>query len=184
MSESERTATLQDRKARRQPWHSPPHRESICGRYLITSACYQHAPIIGVHFKRLDAFETELLGVCREFASIMWAWTILPNHYHVLLEAPAVLELLRAIGQLHGRTSYLWNGEDSARGRKVWHGALETAMKSDRHFRATINYIHNNPVKHGYVDRWQDWPFGNAGEYLDAVGHYEAERVWKQYPVG
>ena len=57
-------------------------------------------------------------------------------------------------------------------------------MKSERHFWATINYIHNNPVKHGYAARWQDWPFGNARDYLDEFGRDEAERVWNEYPVG
>ena len=184
MSESERAETLRDRKANLHPWHSPPHRETVDGRYLITAACYEHAPLIGTSVKRLASFESDLLDICREFTTAVWAWAILPNHYHVLLEAPVVSELLRALGQLHGRTSYVWNSEDAMRGRKVWHGAVETAMKSERHFWATINYIHNNPVKHGYVACWQDWPFGNAGEYIDEIGRDEAERVWRAYPVG
>ncbi len=106
------------------------------------------------------------------------------NHYHVLLHTDAVFGLIQALGQLHGRTSNVWNGEDLQLGRKVWHGAVETAMKSDRHFYATLNYVHQNPVKHGYVERWQDWPFGNAREYLEAVGREEANRVWLEYPVG
>jgi putative transposase len=66
----------------------------------------------------------------------------------------------------------------------VWCGVAETAMKSDRHYLATVNYVHHNPVKHGYVANWHDWPFGNAREYLDVVGRDEAERVWKEYPIG
>lgn len=34
-----------------------------------------------------------------------------------------------------------------------------------------------------YVQRWQDWPFSSAGEYLAQMGHSEAVRIWKQYPV-
>ncbi len=184
MTGTERAETMRDRKANLAPWHSPPHRESLDGRYLITTACYEHLPIIGASFARLAAFESELIENCRIYTSAIWAWTVLPNHYHILVESQSVLELLKVLGQLHGRTSHGWNGEDGSRGRKVWHGAVETAMKSEGHFSATVNYVHNNSVKHGYVSRWQDWPFSNAREYLEKVGRDEAERVWKEYPIG
>ncbi|MCU0706018.1 MAG: hypothetical protein MUF18_18800 [Fimbriiglobus sp.] len=129
-------------------------------------------------------FENELLQVCGEYSTELWAWVVLPNHYHILLHTDDVLGLLADIGKLHGRSSHRWNGEDNTRGRQVWCGATETAMKSDRHFRATLNYVHHNPVKHGYVTRWQDWPFGNAREYLECVGREEAERAWEEYPIG
>jgi len=184
LTDGERAATLRERKLHRQAWHSPSHRESMDGRYLITAACYEHTPIIGMSAERMSEFESELIAVCRVNSSAIWAWTVLPNHYHVLLHTVDVIGLIASLGQLHGRTSYFWNGADSQRGRKVWHGVAETAMKSDRHFSATLNYIHHNPVKHGYVTRWQDWPYGNAREYLESVGRDEAERIWYEYPVG
>jgi putative transposase len=56
-------------------------------------------------------------------------------------------------------------------------------MRSERHYFATLNYIHNNPVKHGYVQKWQDWPFSSAREYLEKVGFEMASTIWKEYPV-
>jgi len=56
-------------------------------------------------------------------------------------------------------------------------------MKSKRHFWATLNYVHHNPVHHGYVQGWQDWPWSSAEEFLAQVGHAEALRIWKQYPL-
>ena len=66
---------------------------------------------------------------------------------------------------------------------KVWFRCVERAMKSERHFFATLNYVHNNPVKHGYVERWQDWPYSSARDYLTSVGFDEAARIWHEYPV-
>lgn len=43
------------------------------------------------------------------------AWCVLPNHYHALVETEDVLELLRDIGKMHGRSSFDWNGEDAQR---------------------------------------------------------------------
>jgi putative transposase len=56
-------------------------------------------------------------------------------------------------------------------------------MKSERHFWATLNYVHHNPVKHRYVKRWVDWPWSSAARYLEEVGREEAERIWSEYPV-
>src|SRR5882762_11784273 len=55
-------------------------------------------------------------------------------------------------------------------------------MKSERHFFATLNYVHNNPVHHGYVKRWQDWPWSSASEFLDRMGHEKAKEIWLRYP--
>jgi putative transposase len=183
MSPEQREETLRARQLERRPWHSPPHRDSNDGRYLLSAACYEHRPVIGVTPERLAAFEERLISVCRSTSELVTAWVVLPNHYHVLLHTPAVHDVLQQVGRLHGRTAHDWNQEDDARGRQVWCGACETAMKSDGHYWATVNYVHHNPVKHGYVERWQDWPFGNAREYLDAVGRDEAERLWRDYPV-
>ena len=108
---------------------------------------------------------------------------VLPNHYHILVKTDDVLEILKSVGQLHGKTSYLWNGEENKRGRQVWHGAAEHGIKSERHFWAAINYIYNNPVKHGYVKKWSDWPFSSFDSYLNDVGREEAEEIWREYDI-
>ena len=76
-----------------------------------------------------------------------------------------------------------WNGEDDERGRKVWFNCAETAMKSDRHFWATLNYVHHNPVHHGYVQQWQDWPFSSGGRFIQHCGREQAAKLWQEYPI-
>ena len=56
-------------------------------------------------------------------------------------------------------------------------------MKSERHFWATLNYVHHNPVHHRYVAHWQDWPFSSAADYLESSGRAAAARVWRDFPV-
>ena len=56
-------------------------------------------------------------------------------------------------------------------------------MRSERHYLATVNYIHNNPVKYGYVKLWTEWPWCSAAEFLAEVGREEAERLWRGYPI-
>lgn len=56
-------------------------------------------------------------------------------------------------------------------------------MRTDSHFWATLNYVHHNPVRHGYVQHWQDWIFSSALDYLAEIGHVEALKIWKEYPL-
>ena len=131
----------------------------------------------------MDNFSRDLLALFTAHAGQMFAWCVLPNHYHALVETPDVKALLRELGLLHGRTAHAWNGEEQTRGRKVFFRAVERAMRSDRHYWATLNYVHHNPVRHGYVTRWTDWPWTSAAEYLVQTGIDEATRVWQEYPL-
>ncbi|HEX6715789.1 MAG TPA: transposase, partial [Pyrinomonadaceae bacterium] len=145
--------------------------------------CYEHAHIIGQSAARLSECEEALLRICDHFCRALYAWCILPNHYHALIKTDQICELRQALGQFHGNSSFRWNEEDSSRGRKVWHNCFERTMRSRRHFWATMNYVHHNPVHHGYVDHWQDWPWSSAGEFVEAVGRPRALELWLQYPI-
>jgi putative transposase len=184
MTDEERQEALKVRRARKLPWHSPPHLnfEGV-HQYLISSACYEHAPIIGTSPKRLTECEEGVLEVCNHFCRSIYAWCILPNHYHAVVKTDQIKELRRALGQFHGRSSFIWNSEDNTRGRKVWHNCFERPIKSERHFWATLNYVHHNPVHHGYVDHWQDWPWSSAREFIEVVGRSRALDLWIQCPI-
>lgn len=180
----QREEVLDWRKAHDRPWHSPPHRPNYGHLYfLISAACFEHAPYIGLSPQRMDSFSIALSKVFQQHATRTVAWCVLPNHYHGLVEAPNILKLLHELGRLHGRTSHSWNGEENTRGRQVFHRATERFMRSERHFFATINYVHHNPVHHGYARLWTEWPWSSAAEYLEQMGRAEAGRVWKEYPI-
>jgi len=184
MTGEERERALRERRARHLPWHSPPHLD-LAGEhsYIITAACYEHAPIIGKSSGRMMWCEGAVLEVCRGLYSEVYGWCVLPNHYHVLLRTDRIRELRQEIGKFHGRASFTWNGEDGSRGRKVWHNCFERPMKSERHLRASLNYIHHNPVHHGYVRRWQDWPYSSAAEFMHRLGRDKVLELWREYPI-
>jgi putative transposase len=206
MTPAQREEALALRKARHYPWHGPPHLkpdrpESDCTVFHIWAACYEHKPVIGRTPQRLTDFENTLLETAKSLTREVFAWCVLPNHYHLLLqtregeaetregevqarEGEGELRRLTAgLGQMHGRLSYQWNGEEAVRGRCVWRRCSDRGIRSERHFWATMNYVHHNPVKHGYVKRWQDWPYSSAGAFLGAVGRKRAEEIWKEYPL-
>jgi putative transposase len=164
----------------KRPWHRPPHFDQGAIFYHLTGACLNHEPYIGHSPERMADFSRNLLE-CFDLAPA--AWCVLPNHYHVLVRCQNVKATVKSLGQLHGKHSYLWNKEEDSVGRQVWHGVSDRGMRGPDHFWATVNYIHHNPVKHGYVQKWTEWPFSSVDDYLEEVGRESAEQIWKTHPI-
>lgn len=184
MTSEQREQALSQRQFRHHPWHSPPHRyDEGKQHYHLTAACYEHRSHIGWSEARMDDFTASFLEVLKQSEAEVAAWCVLPNHYHALIETALVAKVLFELGQLHGKVSFMWNQEEGSQGRKNFHGAVERTIRSDGHFMATLNYVHHNPVRHGYVEKWTDWPWSSANAYLDRVGRDEAAAVWKKYPL-
>ena len=184
LSESQRKDVLEYRRLQRYPLHTPPHFDvsSDC-QFIITATCYEHKKIIGKSPERMTETEKAVLDICHSNGAIIYAWCILLNHYHLLLRTDNIKKVRAALGKFHGSSSYRWNSEDDQRGRKVWHNCFERKMRSERHFFASLNYVLNNAVHHGYVDRWESWIWSNASEYLEMVGREQALKIWKEYPI-
>ncbi|EMI57346.1 hypothetical protein [Rhodopirellula sallentina] len=184
LTDEQRRQTLEQRRQYQQPWHSIPHRSDETRTvYMLTAACFEHVPVIGESPDRMAKFEADLVRVLGENCTQIYAWTVLPNHYHALVQTQEIQSLLKQLGKLHGRTSFDWNGDDETRGRQVWCNTAETVMKSEGHFHASTNYVLHNAVKHGYCEKWTEWPYCNAREYLESVGREKALRIWKSYPI-
>jgi putative transposase len=184
LTSKQREELLAWRVARLRPWHSPPH-QTKAGRFCfhISAACFEHAHYIGFSKDRMDLFSNALLeGLARAEGEVC-AWCVLPNHYHVLVRTEDLMELMGELGRLHGKMSFVWNAEENRRGRKVFFRATDRMIRSERHFRATMNYVHHNAVHHGYVKLWTEWPWSSSHSYIERVGRDEAERVWRTYPL-
>ncbi len=184
LNEKQRMQILASRRKNLRPWHSPPHFDSDGAHtFHLSAACYEHRPIIGVSASRMEEFETELVEILSAENHSLYAWCVLPNHWHGLIHTVDLKGTISEIGKLHGRTSFLWNQDDGTGGRKCWHRCADRRIRSDRHFHVARNYIHHNPVKHGYVEKWEDWPYASAGEYISIVGRDVVLKQWQEYPV-
>ena len=183
MTPEERQAVVRERHARGFPWHAPPHFRRVSGDYLITAACFEHRPIFAEP-PDLSWFLDETMRAFTEAELPCFAWVFLPNHYHALVHTEDMTILSEAVRLLHSRVATDINGRHSQRGRRVWYRFSDRFIRSERHHWATVNYIHYNPVKHGYVDRMTAWPWSSVHEYVEDRGKDEGLSVWRDYPVG
>ncbi len=87
LSDTDRRYVLNERKVRRFPWHAPPHFKYTGERkFLITAACFEHKHVIGKSFERMIECESQLISIATDHSSKLFAWCVLPNHYHLLVQ--------------------------------------------------------------------------------------------------
>ena len=59
--------------------------------------------------------------------------------------------------------------------RGVWQRRFwDRLVRDEDEFKALLDYIHYNPVKHGYVTRPWEWPFSTFREWVER-GEYEPD---------
>jgi putative transposase len=181
LSPKDREEIIRYRRERGYLLHAPPHLFRDAGAYLISAANFEHRAIMSSPNRRTE-FETRLLNAIKEITKDLIAWVVLPNHYHVLIGVQVLDAVSAALKHLHGTTSREWNIEDSLTGkRRVWYKFADTYIRNDSHLQITFNYIHYNPVKHGYVSDPYDWPWSSLLIYYKDRGRDWLKEQWEAY---
>ncbi len=184
LSSEERQEVLRQRCEAGYPLHAPPHPFRNAGYYFITAANYEHVHIMGTPERRTE-FEGRLSLAMQAIQVELVAWVILTNHYHFLVGVETLDQVSVALRQLHGSISSEWNKADSLSGqRRVWYKFRDCFIRNDRHFYSALNYIHVNPIKHGYVKNPYDWPWMSLQNYYDTQGRDWLREIWEKYPPG
>jgi putative transposase len=140
---------------RHTPWpHAPTHQLSQRGTYFVTASTYLKAH----HFRgadRLRVLHRGLLTVARDFGWDFEAWAVFSNHYHFVAHSPATADsadsLSSMLSMLHVKTAGWVNKLDRAPARQVWFNFRETRLTFQKSYLTRLNYVHQNPVKHGLV---------------------------------
>ena len=181
LSPEEKREVLEERKRRALPWHAPPH-VSVGERwYMITAANFEHRRIMHTEERRAD-YQRRLLEGVEEINGEATAWVILPNHYHLLAKVPEIKVYRRMDGDLHRGTATEWNREDRTPGRQVWYRFSDREVRSESAYYAYFNYIHGNPVKHGYVQQADEWGCTSLHIHLEELGRRYLRQLWALYP--
>ncbi|MGX9367227.1 REP-associated tyrosine transposase [Desulfoplanes sp. PS50] len=107
------------------------------------------------------------------------AWTVMPNHIHVLIRVYEGQSLARIVQGWKGysgkkiremttgvqRTQYAEQtlGVPRKETMPVWHREYwDRFIRDEKHFTNVIRYIENNPVKAGLVGKATDWPWSST----------------------
>jgi putative transposase len=128
----------------------PPHiyEDNTC--YFISASIAHRQRLLDTDAKRTLVRDV-LKDAIKQYGIRLYAWVILANHYHLLLKTSDVAPIYKFIKRLHGDSAIQLNKLDGTPGRQVWYQYFDRFPRSERDFWRYFNYIHINPIKHGYV---------------------------------
>lgn len=91
----------------------------------------------------------------------LFAWVVMPNHVHALIQIMNV-PLARILHSWKAFTSLEANRILQRCGRFWQVEYFDRYMRDLEHFRKTVRYIENNPVKAGLVGAPENWAWGSV----------------------
>jgi len=110
---------------------------------------------------------------------VIEAWVLLPDHLHALWTLPPNDHdfstwwrvIKRTVTQHCGARLHRPEWMTARRAKRqqstLWqHRFWEHLIRDETDFARHVDYIHWNPVKHGYVKRVVDWPYSSFHRYV------------------
>ncbi len=162
--------------------HAPTHQLASNGSYFVTAGTYLRAH----HFRtayRLRVLHRGLLKSAERFGWSLEAWAVFSNHYHFVAHSPADQEtansLSAMLNELHKKTGLWINQLDKAANRKVWFNYRETKLTYQRSYLARLNYVHQNPVKHGLVPLANHYPWCSARWFERTASAAQVKSIYR-----
>ena len=107
-----------------------------------------------------------MLSLAQQYRWQLEAWAVFSNHYHFIArsleDADGSASLSEMLTVLHRRTAIWVNRLDNTPSRKIWHNFWDGKLTYQKSYLARLNYVHQNPVKHGLVPVANQYPWCSA----------------------
>ena len=161
---------------------------------FLTFSCFRHLPLFNNDAIK-DQFIEVLAATRRKTRFRLYAWVIMPDHIHLLIEPslpdyPVAVVLKELKGTFANIILRRWRELDAPilkriRDRKgelhFWQrgGGYDRNIYSDQELLEKLDYIHNNPVARGLVEDPTAWRWSSARWYEDG----DAESVLPMDPL-
>lgn len=152
----------------RRAWHPG-------GTYFFTVNCLQRNNN-DLLIRNIDLLRAAVAKVKSTHPFMIHAWVVLPDHMHCVMELPErdsdFATRWRLIKMLFSRgiskDEYRSEIRKQRRERGIWQRRYwEHLIKNEADYRAHMDYVHINPVKHGLVKRVKDWPYSTFHKLVE-----------------
>lgn len=136
---------------------------------LITTGTFQKRPFIAGDGRKSMLLES-LDFNCYKWKWRLLAYAILDNHYHLIVQTPPgdPSRLAHIIQSAHSFGAYHWRRDDPSIRSRIWWNFWESPIEDMDTLHKHINYLHQNPLRHGLTDKPEEYPFSSYPEYLAA----------------
>ncbi len=141
--------------------NTPPHWFVPNAIYMVTGAVLYKQPLLNTDEKLANFCET-LMERAKMLGWTLDAWFVMRNHHHFIGRSPEDASSLKSLIQaVHSINAKFVNRIDGMPGRKVWYNYWDSCIQSERSYRARLNYVIMNPVKHGLVQHPAEYQFSS-----------------------
>jgi len=162
--------------------HRPPHIYVDNADYFLTMATYEHHSLFDTDEKKW-LLKTALDHAVNTSGYFLHGWVILCSHLHVLIRITLGATLPGFVSRITGKSGIELNKLDGKPGRRVWYQYWDRCVRNESDFYVRLNYIHQNCVKHGYVDDMSLYLFSSYREYVERHGQKWVDECFRMYPV-
>lgn len=93
------------------------------------------------------------------------AWVFLPDHWHAILYPARPLTISTVMESIKDGATKRINHSRQASGTLFQPRFFDRALRTVREYHEKVQYIHQNPVAAGLVERAEDWPWLSVHDY-------------------
>ena len=99
---------------------------------------------------------------------IMRAFVFLYDHFHLLIRVGATTDISKVMHSIKRNYTLNYKTARGVDGRvSLWQpGFWDHVIRNEHDFKNHLDYVHYNPVKHGYVTRPEEYPYSSYMEYM------------------
>ncbi len=165
--------------------HRPPHIYLDQQYYFLTGGTFHKIAYINNKLKK-NLLKELIIKVLNKYQYLLEAWVILDNHYHMICKTSLGEFLPKIIATIHGKSAIEINKIDRTPGRRVWYQYWDYCIRSEQDYWRHFNYIHNNLIKHGYVDtieNLQSYQFSSFNDWVKKKGNEWVYDCFRRYPI-
>lgn len=71
----------------------------------------------------------------------------------------------------------------TAKQTPIWYQYTDHVIRDDKDYFQHLNYLHQNPVKHGYIKKISDYEFSSIHQFLREKGEEWLVDCFREYPI-
>ena len=96
----------------------------------------------------------------------IWAYCLMDNHFHLLLEPTEQESLMKCLHGATFRYAQYFNLKYTRSGRLWQNRYFSCLVDKDEYLWAVVRYIEKNPVRAKIVEKAEDWKWSSAGQHI------------------
>ncbi|MDY0195173.1 MAG: transposase [Sulfurovaceae bacterium] len=138
--------------------------------YFITVVTHGRKPILIEH---IDLLRESFRESKRYYSYSIGAISVMPDHFHMIITPHNAKDYPKIIKSIKYNFTKRYQSEDDVlqsfsrykrKMQPIWQKRYyEHTIRDQNDWDKKIDYIKNNPIKHGLAEVWSDWKYSSFG---------------------